>query len=82
MKRLILAATLLVMQTLASTAVEPIYDIKLKDIDGKDTTLAAYKGKAILIVNVASQCGYTKQYSSMEATWQKFKDKEIGRAHV
>ncbi len=75
MKPLILAATLLVMQTLASTAADPIYDIKLKDIDGKDTTLAAYKGKAILIVNVASQCGYTKQYSSMEAAWQKFKDK-------
>ena len=75
MKHLILAAALLIMQTLAVTAAESIYDIKLKDIDGKDTTLAAYKGKAVLIVNVASKCGFTKQYTALEATWQKYKDK-------
>lgn len=51
-----------------------IYDIAIKDIDGKDTTLAAYKGKAILIVNVASRCGFTKQYKSLEAVYQKYKD--------
>ena len=76
MKTLALLATFIAMTTLAATA-ESIYDIKLKDIDGKDTTLAAYKGKAVLIVNVASKCGYTKQYSGIEATYQKYKDKGL-----
>lgn len=61
--------------TIIAANAESIYDIKLKDIDGKDTTLAAYKGKAVLIVNVASKCGYTKQYAGLEATYGKFKDK-------
>jgi len=51
-----------------------IYDIAIKDIDGKDTTLAAYKGKVVLIVNVASHCCYTPQYKSLEAVYQKYKD--------
>ena len=51
-----------------------IYDIAIKDIDGKDTALAAYKGKVVLIVNVASRCGYTPQYKSLEAVYQKYKD--------
>src|ERR1041385_6741740 len=74
MKTIALLAALFVMQTLAAHA-ESIYDIKLKDIDGKDTTLAAYKGKVLLIVNVASKCGFTPQYKSLEATYLKFKDK-------
>jgi glutathione peroxidase len=52
-----------------------IHDIKVKDIDGKDTTMNAYKGKVVLVVNVASKCGFTKQYTALEATHQKFKDK-------
>ncbi len=51
-----------------------IYDIAVKDIDGKDTTLAAYKGKVVLIVNVASHCGFTPQYKSLEAVYKKYKD--------
>ncbi len=73
MKLIALLASLLVLQTLAAAAAS-LYDIKLKDIDGKDTTLAAYKGKTVLIVNVASKCGYTKQYTGLEATYQKYKD--------
>ena len=52
-----------------------IYDIALKDIDGKTTTLAAFKGKTILIVNVASHCGYTPQYKSLEAVYKKYQSK-------
>jgi len=72
MKIIALLATLIAMTTIAAHA-ESIYDIKLKDIDGKDTTLAAYKGKVVLIVNVASKCGYTKQYSGLEAAYEKYK---------
>jgi len=72
MKTIALLATLIAMTTIAAHA-ESIYDIKLKDIDGKDTTLAAYKGKAVLIVNVASKCGYTKQYTGLESIYEKYK---------
>jgi glutathione peroxidase len=49
-----------------------IYDIPVKDIDGKATDLSAYKGKVVLIVNVASQCGFTPQYTALEATYKKY----------
>jgi glutathione peroxidase len=60
------------MQT-ASIFAAPIHDIAVKDIDGKDTTLGAYKGKVVLIVNVASKCGLTPQYKALEAIHEKYK---------
>lgn len=51
-----------------------LQDIPLKDIDGKDTSLKAYQGKVVLIVNVASKCGFTPQYKGLEALHKKFKD--------
>jgi glutathione peroxidase len=54
-----------------------IYDIPLKDIDGKDTSLKAYKGKTLLIVNVASKCGNTPQYAGLEKLNQQYKDKGL-----
>jgi glutathione peroxidase len=51
----------------------PIQDIPLKDIDGKDTSLKAYQGKVLLLVNVASRCGYTPQYKGLESVHQKYK---------
>ncbi len=73
MKTFALLVSLFAMTTLATSA-QSLYDIKLKDIDGKDTTLAAYKGKAVLIVNVASRCGYTKQYTGLESIYKKYQD--------
>jgi glutathione peroxidase len=72
-------ACLLTLVALQMTAVqaESIYDIKLKDIDGKDVALSDYKGKVLLIVNVASKCGYTKQYAGLEALYQKYKDQGV-----
>ena len=51
-----------------------IYGFRLNSIDGKPAPLADYKGKVVMIVNVASQCGYTPQYSALEAIYEKYKD--------
>ena len=51
-----------------------IYDFVVKDIDGNDVSLANFKGKVMLIVNVASKCGFTPQYKGLEQLYQMFKD--------
>ncbi|MGB1090897.1 MAG: glutathione peroxidase [Oceanobacter sp.] len=54
-----------------------VYDIDLITIDGKTTTLKAYEGKALLIVNVASKCGLTPQYEKLQACYNEYKDKGL-----
>ncbi len=51
------------------------YDFTMNSIDGKATPLATFQGKVTLIVNVASQCGYTPQYAALEAVYEKYRDK-------
>lgn len=51
-----------------------VYSFTLNSIDGKPAPLADYKGKVVLLVNVASQCGYTPQYSALETIYEKYKD--------
>jgi glutathione peroxidase len=55
----------------------PVYKFKLSTIDGDPTTLGAYKGKVLLVVNVASACGFTPQYTALEAVYEKYKDKGL-----
>jgi glutathione peroxidase len=50
------------------------YDFTMKDIEGKDIKLDKFKGNVLLVVNVASKCGYTPQYEGLQATYIKYKD--------
>lgn len=52
-----------------------IYDFTMKSIDGKDVKLDAYKGKVVMLVNVASKCGYTPQYEGLQKIYTQYKDK-------
>jgi len=54
-----------------------IYDFEAKTIDGSTAKLDAYKGKVLLIVNVASKCGFTPQYKGLEALYTKYKDQGL-----
>jgi len=53
------------------------YDFNFKDLDGSNLSLSEYKGKVIIVVNVASQCGFTRQYEDMQKVWDKYQSKGI-----
>jgi glutathione peroxidase len=65
----------MVLMTAASLyAASNIYDFTLPLLNGTAAPLANYKGKVVLVVNVASRCGFTPQYTALEATYEKYKD--------
>ena len=53
------------------------YDFMFKDLDGRTLSLSGYKGKVIVVVNVASQCGFTNQYEDMQKVWEKYQEKGV-----
>jgi len=76
MKLLFLLAALFT-ASVSTMHASSVFDITVKDIKGADTTLGAYRGKVLLIVNVASKCGFTKQYAGLEALYAKYKDQGL-----
>ncbi len=66
--------TLLLLASAVLANAASVYDYTLKSIDGKSTPLSAFKGKVMLLVNVASRCGYTPQYAGLESLYEKHKD--------
>lgn len=65
------------MKTETKAPAGKIYDFKMKTIDGKEKSLADYKGRVLLVVNVASKCGFTPQYENLETLHKQYKDKGL-----
>ena len=78
MKRtLTLLAAALTLSIGATAMADSAYDYAFKTIDGKPMPMSAYKGKAVLVVNTASFCGYTPQYTGLQSLWEDYKDKGL-----
>lgn len=73
----LLAAALLAAFSVTLQGTKTVHDFTVKNIDGKDVSLSEYKGKVLLIVNVASLCGNTPQYKDIEALYEKYKSKGL-----
>ena len=72
--RTYLLGVMILLMSASLFAAGSIYDFTLNSIDGKPMPLADFKGKVILVVNVASRCGFTPQYSALEFIYEKYKD--------
>lgn len=68
-------AILALAMTMTGFGASSVYDFTLNSIDGAPTPLSNYKGKVVLLVNVASKCGFTPQYTGLEKLYEKYKDK-------
>ena len=77
MKQFILSMILAAATTAIAADKASLADIPLKDIDGKATSLKTYEGKVLMLVNVASFCGNTKQYTQLEEVYAKYKDQGL-----
>lgn len=70
----LLASISIFAQSTKGDKMNNILEYKVKDINGKEVTLSSYKGKVLIIVNVASKCGYTKQYKGLQELYTKYKN--------
>jgi glutathione peroxidase len=77
MRKLILTLFLCLAAGMAAAQTKNIYDFTMKSIDGQPVSLSTYRGKVVLLVNVASRCGYTPQYTGLEALYEKYKDRGL-----
>jgi len=74
MRRLI-SAVILSLLSITILNAASIYDYTMNSIDGEPTPLSSFKGKVVLLVNVASRCGYTPQYAGLERLYERYKDR-------
>lgn len=77
MKKLFILALSAITMAFTTSGTKSLHDFKAKTLEGADFNFADLKGKKILIVNTASECGYTPQYKDLEALYEKYKDKNF-----
>lgn len=77
MRKLALTLMLTIAAAVAGAEAHSIYDFTMKSIDGQQVNLESYHGKVVLLVNVASKCGFTPQYAGLEAVYEKYKDRGL-----
>lgn len=77
MRKLVLTLMLTIVAAVAGAEAHSIYDFTMKSIDGEQVSLKSYHGKVVLLVNVASKCGFTPQYAGLEAVYEKYKDRGL-----
>lgn len=75
--RKLFAIALLCAAAAIPAGAENLYNFTMKSIDGQPVNLSSYKGKVVLLVNVASKCGFTPQYTELEAVYTKYKDRGL-----
>lgn len=77
MRKLVLTLMLAIAAAVAGAEAHSIYDFTIKSIDGEQVSLKSYHRKVVLLVNVASKCGFTSQYAGLEAVYEKYKDRGL-----
>ncbi len=79
LRKFVLLSGVALLMTIAASAgpSKTIYDFTLSSIDGQPASLGEYHGKVVMLVNVASRCGFTPQYEALEAVYEKYKDRGL-----